>query len=199
MFDIAFTRCIPNMSVACPADENECRQLLSTAYAQDHAVTVRYPRGAGVGVEVCQDLSTLPFGKGEIRRAGKSVAILSFGPLLYEALKVAEQIDATVVNMRWAKPLDLELLKEVALTHERLVTLEDGTRRGGAGAAVLEALQDLGLAKSVLVIGFEDEFTEHGDPNVLMQQYGLTAPGIQKRIEANWPDVHAAPALRRVV
>jgi len=101
--------------------------------------------------------------------------------------------------MRWAKPLDLELLKEVALTHERLVTLEDGTRRGGAGTAVLEALQDLGLAKSVLVIGFEDEFTEHGDPNVLMQQYGLTAPGIQKRIEANWPNVHAAPALRRVV
>ena len=199
MFDIAFTRCIPNMSVACPADENECRQLLSTAYAQDHAVTVRYPRGAGVGVEVCQDLSALPFGKGQIRRAGKGVAILSFGPLLYEALKVAEQIDATVVNMRWAKPLDLELLKEVALTHERLVTLEDGTRRGGAGAAVLEALQDMGLAKSVLVIGFEDEFTEHGDPNVLMQQYGLTAPGIQKRIEANWPNVHAAPALRRVV
>jgi 1-deoxy-D-xylulose-5-phosphate synthase len=187
------------MSVACPADENECRQLLSTAYAQDHAVTVRYPRGAGVGVEVGQDLSALPFGKGEIRRAGKGVAILSFGPLLYEALKVAEQIDATVVNMRWAKPLDLELLKEVALTHERLVTLEDGTRRGGAGAAVLEALQDLGLAKSVLVIGFEDEFTEHGDPNVLMQQYGLTAPGIQKRVEANWPDVQAAPALRRVV
>ena len=199
MFDIAFTRCIPNMSVACPADENECRQLLSTAYAQDHSVTVRYPRGAGVGAEVCKDLSRLPFGKGEIRRQGKGVAILSFGPLLYEALKMAEQIDATVVNMRWAKPLDVELLNEVAQTHERLVTLEDGTRKGGAGAAVLEALQDLGLAKPVLVIGFEDEFTEHGDPALLMQQYGLTAPGIQKRIEAHWPDVQAAPALRRVV
>jgi 1-deoxy-D-xylulose-5-phosphate synthase len=101
--------------------------------------------------------------------------------------------------MRWAKPLDVELLNEVAQTHERLVTLEDGTRKGGAGAAVLEALQDLGLAKSVLVIGFEDEFTEHGDPALLMQQYGLTAPGIQKRIEAFWPDVQALPALRRVV
>ena len=199
MFDIAFTRCIPNMSVACPADENECRQLLSTAYAQDHSVTVRYPRGAGVGKEVAKDLSTLPFGKGEIRREGKGVAILSFGPLLYEALKVAEQIDATVVNMRWAKPLDLELLKEVAQTHEHLVTLEDGTRKGGAGAAVLEALQDLGLVKPVLVIGFEDEFTEHGDPAVLMQQYGLTASGIQKRITECWPNIHSVPALRRVV
>ena len=199
MFDIAFTRCIPNMSVACPADENECRQLLSTAYAQDHSVTVRYPRGAGVGKEVAKDLSTLPFGKGEIRREGKGVAILSFGPLLYEALKVAEQIDATVVNMRWAKPLDLELLKEVAKKHEHLVTLEDGTRKGGAGAAVLEALQDLGLVKPVLVIGFEDEFTEHGDPAVLMQQYGLTASGIQKRIAEYWPNIHSVPALRRVV
>ena len=199
MFDIAFTRCIPNISVACPADENECRQLLSTAFAQDHSVTVRYPRGAGVGKEVAKDLSTLPFGKGEIRREGKGVAIFSFGPLLYEALKVAEQIDATVVNMRWAKPLDLELLKEVAETHEHLVTLEDGTRKGGAGAAVLEALQDLGLVKPVLVIGFEDEFTEHGDPAVLMQQYGLTASGIQKRIADYWPNIHSVPALRRVV
>jgi len=150
-------------------------------------------------VEVSQDLSTLPFGKGELRRAGKGVAIVSFGPLLYEALKVAEQIDATVVNMRWAKPLDHELLKDIAQTHERLVTLEDGTRKGGAGAAVLEALQDMGLVKPVLLIGFEDEFTEHGDPSVLMQQYGLTAPGIQHRIETYWPDVQAAPALRRVV
>jgi 1-deoxy-D-xylulose-5-phosphate synthase len=199
MFDIAFTRCIPNMSVACPADENECRQLLSTAYAQDHAVTVRYPRGAGVGATVTQDLSTLPFGKGEVRRQGKGVVFVSFGPLLYEALKVAEAMDATVVNMRWAKPLDLELLKEVAQTHDRIVTLEDGTRKGGAGAAVLEALQDLGLVKPVLVIGFEDEFTEHGDPNLLMQQYGLTAPGIQKRIESAWPDHHVVPTLRRVV
>jgi 1-deoxy-D-xylulose-5-phosphate synthase len=127
------------------------------------------------------------------------LVILSFGPLLYEALKVAEQLDATVVNMRWAKPIDLELLKEVAQTHERLVTLEDGTRKGGAGAAVLESLQDMGLVKPVLVIGFEDEFTEHGDPNLLMQQYGLTAAGIQKRIHDHWPDSYATPALRRVV
>ena len=200
MFDIAFVRCIPNMSVACPADENECRQLLSTAYLQDHAVTVRYPRGAGVGVQVQKDLTPLPFGKAQVVREGKDLAILCFGSLLYEALKVAESLNATVVNMRWAKPLDIQTLQEVAQSHHRLVTLEDGTRMGGAGSAVLEALQDMKISKEVLVLGFEDEFTEHGDPSVLMQQYGLTATGIQKRIEEMWPDAQQASAnLRRVV
>jgi 1-deoxy-D-xylulose-5-phosphate synthase len=200
MFDIAFVRCIPNMSVACPADENECRQLLSTAYLQDHAVTVRYPRGAGVGVQVQKDLTPLPFGKAEVMRKGKDLAILCFGPLLYEALKVAESLNATVVNMRWAKPLDLQTLQEVAQSHHRLVTLEDGTRMGGAGSAVLEALQDMKISREVLVLGFEDEFTEHGDPSVLMQQYGLTASGIQKRIDEMWPVAYQASAnLRRVV
>ena len=200
MFDIAFVRCIPNMSVACPADENECRQLLSTAYLQDHAVTVRYPRGAGVGVQVQKDLTPLPFGKAQVVREGKDLAILCFGPLLYEALKVAESLNATVVNMRWAKPLDIQTLQEVAQSHHRLVTLEDGTRMGGAGSAVLEALQDMKISKEILVLGFEDEFTEHGDPSVLMQQYGLTATGIQKRIEEMWPVPQQASAnLRRVV
>ena len=200
MFDIAFVRCIPNMSVACPADENECRQLLSTAYLQDHAVTVRYPRGAGVGVQVQKDLTPLPFGKAQVVREGKDLAILCFGPLLYEALKVAESLNATVVNMRWAKPLDLQTLQELAQSHHRLITLEDGTRMGGAGSAVLEALQDMKISKEVLVLGFEDEFTEHGDPNVLMQQYGLTASGIQKRIDEMWPVAQQATVnLRRVV
>ena len=200
MFDIAFVRCIPNMSVACPADENECRQLLSTAYLQDHAVTVRYPRGAGVGVQVQKDLTPLPFGKAQVVREGKDLAILCFGPLLYEALKVAESLNATVVNMRWAKPLDIQTLQEVAQSHHRLVTLEDGTRMGGAGSAVLEALQDMKISREVMVLGFEDEFTEHGDPSVLMQQYGLTATGIQKRIDDMWPVTQQATAnLRRVV
>lgn len=200
MFDIAFVRCIPNMSVACPADENECRQLLSTAYLQDHAVTVRYPRGVGVGVQVQKDLTPLPFGKAQVVREGKDLAILCFGPLLYEALKVADSLNASVVNMRWAKPLDIQTLQEVAQSHHRLVTLEDGTRMGGAGSAVLEALQDMKISKEILVLGFEDEFTEHGDPSVLMQQYGLAATGIQKRIEEMWPVAHQASAnLRRVV
>jgi 1-deoxy-D-xylulose-5-phosphate synthase len=198
MYDIAFTRCIPNMSIACPADEAECRQLLSTAFYQDHAVTVRYPRGAGVGAQVATDLQTLPFGKAEIRRQGHGVALLAFGPLLYEALKVAESLNATVVNMRWAKPLDVDMLKQITQSHDRLVTLEDATRKGGAGSAVMEALQDMGIAMPVLAIGFEDEFTEHGDPQKLMQQYGLTAPGIQKRIEEYWPDLKASPVLRAV-
>ncbi len=199
MFDIAFTRCIPNMSVACPADENECRQLLSTAYAQDHPVTVRYPRGAGVGKPVSTELQALPFGRAELMRQGRGLAILAFGPLLYEALKLAESLDATVVNMRWAKPLDLAMLQQVAAQHERLITLEDGVRMGGAGAAVLEALQDMGLHKPVLVMGFEDAFTEHGDPKELMAHYWLTAAGIQQRMAQAWPEWHVAPVLRMVV
>ena len=199
MFDIAFTRCIPNMSVACPADENECRQLLSTAYAQDHPVTVRYPRGAGIGKPVSTDLQALPFGRAELLRQGRGVAILAFGPLLYEALKVAETLDATVVNMRWAKPLDLAMLQQVAAQHERLITLEDGVRMGGAGAAVLEALQDMGLHQPVLVMGFDDAFTEHGDAKELMAHYGLTAAGIQQRMAQAWPEWPVAPLLRMVV
>ena len=199
MFDIAFTRCIPNMSIACPADENECRQLLSTAYAQDHAVTVRYPRGAGVGAPLQKDLTPLPFGKAQIVRQGEGLAILCFGPLLHEALKAAQLLNATVVNMRWAKPLDLQTLSEIVQSHERLVTVEDGTRMGGAGSAVLEALQDMGIATQVVVMGFEDEFTEHGDPALLMQQYGLTAPGIQRRIAERWPVEQSSTILRRVV
>ncbi|PIT79486.1 1-deoxy-D-xylulose-5-phosphate synthase [Limnohabitans sp. JirII-31] len=199
VFDIAYTRCIPNMSVACPADENECRQLLSTAYAHDRPVTVRYPRGSGVGVEVQANLSALPFGQAEIRRAGEGTAILAFGPLLYEALKAAESLNATVINMRWAKPLDMETLRQAALTHERFITIEDGARMGGAGAAVLEAMQDMAICKPVLVMGFEDTFTEHGDPQVLMQHYGLTATGILQRVAQAWPDLYATPMLRRVV
>jgi 1-deoxy-D-xylulose-5-phosphate synthase len=198
MFDIAFTRCIPNMSVACPADENECRQLLSTAYAQDHPVTVRYPRGSGIGAPVQTDLQALPFGRADIRRQGQGLAILAFGPLLYEALKAAESLDATVVNMRWAKPLDLDLLQQVANAHERFITLEDGVRMGGAGAAVLEAFQDLGISKPVLVMGFDDAFTEHGDAKALMQHYGLTAAGIHQRMAKAWPQFYATPMLRKV-
>jgi 1-deoxy-D-xylulose-5-phosphate synthase len=198
MFDIAFTRCIPHMSVACPADENECRQLLSTAYAQDHPVTVRYPRGAGVGTPVQTDLQALPFGRAQIIRQGRGLAILAFGPLLYEALKAAESLDATVVNMRWAKPLDLETLQQVAQQHAHFITLEDGARMGGAGSAVLEALQDMGVQKPVIIMGFEDAFTEHGDPQELMQHYGLNAAGIHQRIASAWPHLYATPMLRKV-
>jgi 1-deoxy-D-xylulose-5-phosphate synthase len=172
-YDIPFVRCIPNMSMACPADERECRQLLSTAFAQDHPVAVRYPRGSGAGVAPLRGLEGLPFGKGEIRRERKGgqvdaatprIAILAFGTLLYPALQAAEALDATVVNMRWAKPLDVELLLEVAARHDALVTLEEGAIMGGAGSAVMEALAAAQVTMPVLQLGLPDVFIEHGDP-----------------------------------
>ena len=183
LYDIPFMRCIPNVSVACPADENECRQLLTTAYQQDHCVAVRYPRGAGVGVSVQKNLQALPFGKGEVRREGKRIAILAFGTLLYPALQAGDALNATVVNMRWAKPLDTELLAQIAAAHDALVTVEEGAIMGGAGSAVLEALQDLQQPKPVLVLGIGDVFTEHGDPVKLLAELGLDAAGIQASIE----------------
>jgi 1-deoxy-D-xylulose-5-phosphate synthase len=181
-YDIAFLRCIPNMSVACPADENECRQLLSTAYAQNHPVAVRYPRGAGAGVAVQSGLEGLPFAKGEIRREGTRIAILAFGTLLHPALEAAKALGLTVVNMRWAKPLDTELLMQVARTHEALVTLEEGSVMGGAGSAVTEALHAAGLLLPVLQLGLPDQFIEHGDPVKLLAMQGLDATGIQASI-----------------
>jgi 1-deoxy-D-xylulose-5-phosphate synthase len=182
LYDIAFLRCIPHVSVACPADENECRQLLTTAYQQDHCVAVRYPRGAGVGVPVQPGLEALPFGKGELRRTGKRIAILAFGTMLYPALQAGEALNATVVNMRWAKPLDIALLSQIAASHDALVTVEEGAVMGGAGSAVLEALQDLQQPKPVLVLGVGDVFTEHGDPVKLLAELGLDAAGIQASI-----------------
>jgi 1-deoxy-D-xylulose-5-phosphate synthase len=187
-YDIAYLRCIPNVSVACPADENECRQLLSTAFAQEHPVAVRYPRGAGVGVPVQPGLETLPYGKGELRREGKGIAILAFGPLLYPALTAAEELNATVVNMRWAKPLDTALLLQVAQQHEALVTVEDGCVMGGAGSAVAEALSQAGKASPLLQLGFPDLFIEHGDPVQLMSQQGLDAAGIETSIRRRFPE-----------
>ena len=187
-YDIAYLRCIPNVSVACPSDERECRLLLSTAYAQNHPVAVRYPRGTGVGVEAGADLQTLPFGKAEIRREGQGVCILAFGTLLYPALQVAEKINATVVNMRWAKPLDLEMVLAMAARHEHLVTVEDACVMGGAGSAVSEALQKANVLRSILSLGLPDEFVEHGDPAKLMALLGLDAAGIEKSIRQKWPE-----------
>jgi 1-deoxy-D-xylulose-5-phosphate synthase len=181
-YDIAFLRCIPNMSVLTPADENECRQLLFTGYQQNHPVAVRYPRGSGAGVPVQAFMQEVPFGKGEVRRHGQRIAILAFGPLLYPALDVADRLDATVANMRFVKPLDVALVIELAKTHEAIVTLEEGCVMGGAGSAVLEALQAAGIQMPVLQLGLPDEFIEHGDPAKLMAMAGLDAAGIEKSI-----------------
>ncbi len=191
-YDIAFTRCIPGMAVLTPADENECRQALFTGFQHAGPVTVRYPRGAGVGTEIQKQMQALPWGKGEIRRQSTRgaarpgdtprIAILAFGTLLYPALKAAESLDATVANMRFAKPLDHELVAELARSHDALVTLEDGCIMGGAGSAVLESLQAAGLSLPVLQLGLPDEFIEHGDPAKLMSLCGLDAAGIEQSI-----------------
>jgi 1-deoxy-D-xylulose-5-phosphate synthase len=196
-FDIAFIRCVPNLSLACPADERECRQLLSTAYAQSHPVAVRYPRGAGVGLQPLPDLSELPFGKGEVRRwrtgasagtsdGAKGIAILAFGTLLYPALAAAEKLDATAVNMRWAKPLDLDLLRSVAERHAALVTVEESSIMGGAGSAAAQALAALGMDKPWLHLGLPDQFISHGDPASLLAAQGLDADGIEMAIGARF-------------
>ena len=199
-FDIAYLRCVPNVSVACPADERECRQLLSTAFAQDHAVAVRYPRGAGVGVQPLADLSELPFGKGQVRRQGQRIAMLAFGSLLYPALQAAERLGATVVNMRWAKPLDTELLLQIASSHEALVTIEEGVVMGGAGSAVAEALAAAQIAKPLLQLGLPDAFIEHGDPARLLALQGLDAVGIEASVRGRFGDLigPAAPVLKVV-
>jgi 1-deoxy-D-xylulose-5-phosphate synthase len=199
-YDIPFLRCIPNMSVACPADENECRKLLTTAFQQDHPVAVRYPRGAGAGVAVEPGLQVLPFGKGEVRRQGKGIAILAFGTLLYPALQAAERLNATVVNMRWAKPLDTELLAAIAQQHEALVTVEEGAVMGGAGSAVAEALNAAGRVLPLLQLGLKDEFIEHGDHAALLALQGLNAGGIEASVRARFGALaeRSAPALKIV-
>ncbi|HYP70197.1 MAG TPA: 1-deoxy-D-xylulose-5-phosphate synthase [Variovorax sp.] len=181
-YDIPFLRCVPNMSIACPADEAECRQLLTSAFEQDHPVAVRYPRGAGVGKVPHLTLDALPLGKGEVRRPGSRIAVLAFGTLLYPALAAGEALDATVVNMRWVKPLDRDLLLEIARTHDAIVTVEEGAIMGGAGSAVSEALQEAGLLRPMLQLGLPDRFVEHGDPAKLLAGIGLDAPGIEQSI-----------------
>jgi len=187
-YDIAYLRCIPNCSLIAPADENECRKALTAAFEQDHPVAVRYPRGAGAGAAIEPGLEALPWGRGELRReagrasAGRRIAILAFGTLLYPALAAAEKLDVTVANMRFVKPLDTELLLQLARTHDALVTVEEGCVQGGAGSAVIEALQAAGVTLPVLTLGLPDEFIEHGDPGKLLAGLGLDAAGIEQSI-----------------
>ncbi len=194
-YDIAYLRCIPNMGLIAPADENECRMALTTAHRRDHPVAVRYPRGAGAGVAVQRTLEELPWGRGEVRRQGERIAILAFGTLLYPALIAAERLNATVANMRFIKPLDTELLAELARSHEAIVTVEEGSVMGGAGSAVMEALHAAGISRPVLSLGLPDHFIEHGDPVKLLAMCGLDADGIATSIAARFG---ARPALVRV-
>ncbi len=190
-FDIAYVRCIPNMSMLTPADENECRMALTTAFQQNHPVCVRYPRGSGAGVAVQPGLAALPWGRAELRRTiqrashavGSRVAIFAFGTLLYPALAAAERLDATVVNMRFVKPLDEAMVLEMARTHDAIVTVEEGCIMGGAGSAVGECLARHGVTLPLLHLGLPDEFIEHGDSAKLLSLCGLDAAGIERSVQ----------------
>ena len=181
-YDLSFLRCVPNMVIAAPSDENECRLLLSTCYALDTPAAVRYPRGIGCGAAVSDGLGTVPVGKGVIRRQGKRIAILAFGSMVQPALEAAETLDATVADMRFVKPLDEALVLQLADTHDCLVCAEENAVCGGAGSAVLELLAAKGRLKPVLLIGIPDTVTEHGDPKLLLDQLGLSADKIRQRI-----------------
>ncbi len=199
-YDIAFVRCVPNCAMLTPSDENECRLALTTAFRHDGPAAVRYPRGAGVGATVDPALNAWPWGKGVVRRTGdgrggRKIAILAFGTLLHAALKAAEGLGATVADMRFVKPLDAELVLELARSHDALVTVEEGCVMGGAGSAVLECLAAAGVTLPVQVLGLPDVFTEHGDPAKILSMCGLDAAGIEKSIVQRFG---ARPALAAV-
>ena len=182
-FDLSYLRCIPNMTVMAPADENECRQMLFTAFQLNTPSAVRYPRGTGPGVAISPEMCALPIGKGELRRDGKRVAILAFGTMLAPALAAAEQLNATVVNMRFVKPLDAELVLRLARDHELLVTVEENTIQGGAGSAVAECLQLHGIAIPLLQLGLPDRFIEQGEHAQMLADCGLDAKGLLAAVE----------------
>ena len=182
-FDLSFLRCVPNLTVMTPSDENECRQMLYTAFQLNTPSAVRYPRGTGIGTAIRKEMQALPVGKGEIRRSGEKIAILAFGSMLQPALDAAEEVNATVANMRFVKPLDDELVKQLAETHQWLVTVEENVVMGGAGSAVIESLERQGIAPRVLQLGLPDRFVEHGDSAALLAMCGLDKAGIVRAIQ----------------
>lgn len=192
LYDLSFLRCVPNMIVAAPSDENECRLLLSTCYQADAPAAVRYPRGTGTGVPVSDGMETVEIGKGIIRREGGKTAFIAFGSMVAPALAVAEKLNATVADMRFVKPIDEELIVRLARSHDRIVTLEENAEQGGAGGAVLEVLAKHGICKPVLLLGVADTVTGHGDPKKLLDGLGLSAEAVERRVRAWLSDRDAA-------
>ena len=185
LYDLSFLRCVPNIIIAAPSDENECRLLLSTCYQADSPSAVRYPRGTGTGATVSDGLETVEIGKGIIRRKGEKIAVIAFGSMVAPSLTAAENLNATVADMRFVKPIDEELIVRLARSHDCIVTAEENAEQGGAGSAVLEVLAKHGICKPVLLLGVEDKVTEHGDPKKLLDDLGLSVEAIEKRI-AGW-------------
>ncbi len=195
-FDLTYLRCVPNMIVMAPADENECRQMLTTGFRHTGPAAVRYPRGAGPGVALQPTLDTLPIGKADVRRRGARLALLAFGAVVPAAEKVGEELGLTVVNMRFVKPLDRDLVLELARTHEGLVTLEDNAVAGGAGSAVAELLTADGIELPILQLGLPDRFLEHASREQLLAEAGLDAAGIRAALLRRWPGLGAAQPLK---
>ena len=198
-YDYAYLRTVPNLVVLAPSDENECRQMLYTAFRHDGPSAVRYPRGSGPGVALRKDLTELPFGRAEVRRKGRRIAVLAFGAMVHPALAAGEALDATVVNMRWVKPVDADTIDALARTHDAFVTVEEHAVMGGAGSACLEAIAALGLARPVLQLGLPDRFVDHGDPALLLRLEGLDAAGIERSIRARFGELLAAEGSPRLV
>ena len=194
--DLSYLRCVPNMLIMTPSDENECRQMLTTGYLHNGPAAVRYPRGQGPGCSINNALEPLQVGKAEIRRKGKNIALLAFGSMLHEALAAAEIIDASVVNMRFVKPLDAETLKDICDTHERLVTIEENVVAGGAGSGINEWLQANQITLPVINLGLPDQFVEHGTTQQLLSECGLDAQGILKSIATQRPVTNAAENIK---
>ena len=182
LYDLSFLRCVPNMIIAAPSDENECRLLLSTCYQADSPSAVRCPRGTGTGATVSDGLETVEIGKGIIRREGEKIAVIAFGSMVAPSLVAADKLNATVADMRFVKPIDEELIVRLARSHDYIVTAEENAEQGGAGSAVLEVLAKHGICKPVLLLGVEDKVTEHGDPKKLLADLGLNAEAVEKRI-----------------
>ena len=196
-FDLSYLRCLPNTMVMAASDENECRQMLYTAFRHNGPVAVRYPRGVGPGVAIEQTMSELPIGRGEQRRSssapsGRRVAILAFGSMVSPAMAAAEQLDASVANMRFVKPIDDELIAKLARNHDALVTIEENVIAGGAGSACLESLAAQRIEVPVLRLGLPDRFIDHGDPAALLKECGLDAAGIAAAIRARFPELTRA-------
>ena len=185
LYDLSFLRCVPNMIIAAPSDENECRLLLSTCYQANSPSAVRYPRGTGTGATISDGLETVEIGKGIIRREGEKIAVIAFGSMVTPSLTAADKLNATVADMRFVKPIDEELIVRLARSHDYIVTAEENAEQGGAGSAVLEVLAKHGICKPVLLLGVEDKVTEHGDPKKLLADLGLNAESVEKRI-AGW-------------
>ncbi|MCK5532462.1 MAG: 1-deoxy-D-xylulose-5-phosphate synthase, partial [Halopseudomonas aestusnigri] len=183
-FDLSYLRCLPNMLIMAPADENETRQMLTTGYLHEGPAAVRYPRGTGPGVPIDPALEPLPIGKGLLTRRGEKVAILCFGTLHQQASKAAEALNATVANMRFVKPLDTQLIAELSASHELLVTVEENAVMGGAGSAVNEWLLAQGISLPVLNLGLPDIYVEHAKPAEMLAECGLDAAGIEAAIRA---------------